>query len=63
MDKVLDFIKGKKTYIIAATVCVLGFLEGTDIFAVPEFVWPILGALGLTTLRAGVEKVKEATKP
>lgn len=58
----IKFLKGKKTYIIAGTICVLGFLQGTGIFILPDYVWPILGGLGLTTLRAGVNKVAESVK-
>ena len=61
--KIIEFLKGKKTYLIAATVVVLGFLQGMDIFVVPDGVWAIVGGLGLTTLRSGVNKVADTVKP
>ena len=55
--KILEFLKGKKTYIVAA---VAGVLAAAQVlypgFAVPEWVWIALGAFGLGFLRAGVEK-------
>ena len=61
--KYLEFLKGKKTYIIGGAVVVLGFLQGFDVFTVPEAVWPILGGLFGLSLRAGVNKVADAVKP
>lgn len=60
---IIEFLKGKKTYIIAIAIVVLGILQGYGIFAVPEWVWPIIGGLGLGTLRAGVNKIAETVKP
>ena len=47
----LDFLKGKKTYIIAILMILLGFLNNDQKL--------ILEGLGLFTLRAGVSKVKQ----
>ena len=58
----VDYFKGKKTYLIAAAAVILGFLQGMDIFTVPDAVWPVLGGLGLTTLRSGVTKVADSVK-
>lgn len=53
----LDWLDGKKTYIVAI---VAGALAAAKVlypaFAVPEWVWIALGAFGLGFLRAGVEK-------
>ena len=46
----LDFLKGKKTYIIAILMILLGFLNNDQKL--------ILEGLGLFTLRAGISKVK-----
>jgi len=62
MENLLNWLKGKKSYIIALAMVVLGFLQGTDILIVPEWVWGILAALGLATLRAGVTKIGDAIK-
>ncbi len=63
MDKWLELIKGKKTFIIAIVTAVLGTLQALGIFAVPEYAWPIIAAAGLATLRLGVNKVAEGVKP
>jgi len=56
------FLQGKKTYIIAALIAVLGFFEGTGIFHVPAEIWPVLGAVALGSVRAGVKKTEKAIK-
>lgn len=50
-----DFLKGKKTYLVAATAAVLAALSASGI-AIPVWVYPLLGSLGLGSLRAGVTK-------
>jgi hypothetical protein len=62
MNEIMEFLKGKKTYLIAIAVVVLGALQGLEVFIVPEWAWPILGAVGLGTLRAGVDKVDKVVK-
>lgn len=63
MDKFLELIKGKKTYAIAIIMAGLGVCQGLDWFTMPEFSWAILGALGLGTLRAGVNSISDTVKP
>lgn len=55
MDKIIAFLDGKKTYLVAFTVAVLAGLQAYGI-AVPEYVYAILGALGLGSVRAAVSK-------
>jgi len=62
MNQLIDILKGKKTYIIAIVAVVLGTLEGFGVFAIPDYIWPILGAAGLGTIRAGVTKVSGTVK-
>jgi hypothetical protein len=66
MQAVMEFIKGKRTYIVAIAMLILGALQGLDIFIMPEWGWGILGAVGLGALRAGVDtvakKVEEQAK-
>lgn len=59
MKAVLEWIKGKRTYIVAIAMLVLGALQGLDVFIMPEWGWGILGAVGLGALRAGVNTVAE----
>ena len=62
MDKFLELVKGKKTYITAIVLVVLGCLEGLNVFVVPEWAWAVSGALGLTFLRAGVKDVSNTVR-
>lgn len=55
MQKILDFLSGKKTYIIALVAAALAFANAMG-WTIPEYVWALLGALGLGTLRAAVQK-------
>ena len=59
MVAILDLLKGKKTHLVASLAVILGILQGLDVFTVPIEAWPVIGALGLATLRAGVEKNAE----
>jgi len=62
MKSLINLLKGKKTFIVALAVGTLGVLQALNIFTVPVEVWPIIGAVGLGSLRAGVNKVAEAAK-
>jgi hypothetical protein len=55
MTKLIDFLKGKKTYIIALTAAALAFAQAMG-WPIPEYVYVILGACGLATVRAAVAK-------
>jgi hypothetical protein len=57
-----DWLKGKRTYILGVTVVLLGLLQGLDVFVVPEWIWGILGGMGLVTIRAGVNEVSDVVK-
>jgi hypothetical protein len=57
-----EWLKGKKTYLIGILIALLGVLQGLEVFVLPEWAWPILGAVGLTTLRAGVDAVSAGVK-
>ncbi|HDZ15301.1 hypothetical protein LCGC14_0434270 [marine sediment metagenome] len=62
MKKVIEALKGRKTYIVVIAVIALGALQGLGIFTMPEFAWPIIAALGLGAVRAGVDKVAKTVK-
>ena len=52
LKKLLD---GKKTYLTAASILIVGILNVYGV-EVPPFVWAALSALGLGFLRAGIKK-------
>jgi len=51
----MNFLNGKKTYIIVA-LFVVAFVAAQFI-PIPEYVWGILGALGLGAVRSALQKV------
>lgn len=59
MAAIINLLKGKKTHVVAVLAIVLGILQGFDVFTVPAEAWPIIGALGLSSLRAGVKSSAE----
>ena len=62
MASILQFIQGKKTYLVVAASVVLGTLSGLDIFVVPEEIWAVLAALGLGSLRSAAKKIEQGIK-
>ena len=63
MNKVINLLKGKKTYIIGGITLILGFLQGFGFFTVPDSVYAILLAMTGISLRAGVSKIAKDVKP
>ncbi|HOY10613.1 MAG TPA: hypothetical protein PLB05_11150 [Candidatus Omnitrophota bacterium] len=53
MDKIIKFLNGKKTYIIAAGIGVTACLSALGI-VIPEWVWLVLNALGLGAIRDAI---------
>jgi hypothetical protein len=62
ITKTKEFLKGKKSYVIAIAVAILGVLQGLDIFTLPAWAWPILGAAGLGALKGGIDRTSEEVK-
>ena len=62
MQSVIQFINGKKTYIVVVAAVVLGSLAGLDIFVAPEWLWTVLAALGLGSLRSAAKKIEDGIK-
>jgi len=62
MKNIKEWLKGKKTYIVAIVTLILGFLQAFDIFVMPDAGWPILAAIFGISLRAGVDKAAQAAK-
>lgn len=55
MEKILAFLQGKKTYIIAVVGAVVSLLLACGV-TIPDWAWGLLGFLGLGALRSGVNK-------
>lgn len=53
LAKIEAFLDGKKTYIVAITAGVLGLLQAMG-HPTPEWIYVILGALGLGAVRSAV---------
>lgn len=53
--EMFNFLKGKKTYIVALITAIIAGAQALG-YNIPNEVYAILGALGLSTLRAGVGK-------
>jgi hypothetical protein len=48
-----EALKGKKTYLVAVIAAALAGAESLG-YVIPVWVWPVLGSLGLGTLRHAV---------
>ena len=57
MLKVIEWLKGKKTYIVVGVTFILGGLAASGV-SIPNWVYVALAAAGLGTLRAGVNKAE-----
>jgi hypothetical protein len=54
MGKLLGFLDGKKTYLVALIAAVLAFCSSLGI-VIPDYVIQILAALGLATVRSAIK--------
>jgi hypothetical protein len=57
MQKFIDLLKGKKTYIIATIIAILAFAQAMG-WPIPDYVYAILGACGLGAMRVAVTKAQ-----
>ncbi len=55
MQKMIEWLKGKKTYFIVAATFVVGGLQACGV-EIPGWVYVLLAAVGGGALRAGVDK-------
>jgi len=55
MTKLIEWLKGKKTYIIAIIGGIVGILQACGVI-IPEYVYAILAALGIGAVRAAINK-------
>lgn len=53
MTKIIDFLKGKRTYIVAAVTFTVAGLQAIG-YPIPEYVYALLGATGLYTVRKAI---------
>ena len=58
MEKVLAFLKGKRTYLVVVVMIVVAMLKALGVIDAPayEAIMGLLAALGFGALRAGVER-------
>ena len=52
----MEWLEGKKTYLVAFAAALVALLQGGFGVEIPEWLGYILGALGISTLRAGIAK-------
>lgn len=55
LGNVEGLLKGKKTFIVAILVAIGAGLKAYGI-EIPQYVWLLLGSLGLGAVRAGINK-------
>ena len=55
MKKIMGWVSGKKTYITALVIGVCAALQASGVM-IPEYVYAILGAIGLGAVRNGIKK-------
>lgn len=58
LEKLGTLLQGRKTYLTAVLIGVGGALLYLGI-GIPDFVWPILSALGLGAVRSAIGKVEK----
>lgn len=56
LEKIGQWLQGKKTYIVAALIGVGAVMQVLG-YTIPDIVWPILGALGLGAVRSAIDKL------
>jgi hypothetical protein len=55
----MNKIDGYKTYIVAIAAAVLGILEASGTFTLPQWAWPVLFAAGFGGIRSGMKKLEK----
>lgn len=56
MKSILEFLQGKKTYLVTLLAGIYAALVGLGAIPSYEMVWGLLGTTAVATLRAGVAK-------
>jgi len=57
-----EILNGKKTYIAAILIVVLGILEGLEILVIPGYLYVVLGGAGLAGLRSPIKLIAKSVK-
>ena len=60
MQSIFDFLDGKKTYLAAIAAGIIAAAQALG-YEIPQWIFALLGAFGLGSLRAAVTKGKTAT--
>ena len=58
MKTIIDFLQGKKTYLVTLLAGVYAALVGLDALPNYEVIWGLLGTTAVATLRAGIAKAE-----
>ena len=60
MSKLIEFFNGKKTYICSGIAAIIAVLQVFGVVGViPEYIWAIVGAAGLASVRDALGKVQK----
>lgn len=57
MEKIIKFLNGKKAYIVAILIGIGAIAMSLGV-VIPEWVWLLLGGLGLGAVRLALAKLK-----
>lgn len=55
----MEWLEGKKTYIVAFVAALVGLLQGGFGVEIPDWLNYVLAALGVTTMRAAIGKAEK----
>ena len=57
MTKIIEFLSGKKTFLVALGIAVVAGCKAFGV-EIPVWIWPLLAAIGLGAVRAGIKKTE-----
>ena len=57
MKKIMDYLQGKKTYIVAILTAIFIILNAFDV-VIPEYVYQLLAVAGLGAVRSALKKLE-----
>ncbi len=59
MKKIIEYLKGKKTYLVAIAGGIYAALIGLGVVPSYDFIWGLLGSGAFAFLRSGVKEKQE----